>query len=100
MKRISVVGLGFVGLSTAVFFADKGYQVFLSSNDKAKVSLTREGKTPFFEPELERARAQPTRSLELSTSREFIRFAESRLHWWTLQTLLCQKRRRKLVFPT
>jgi UDP-glucose 6-dehydrogenase len=36
-------------------FADKGYQVFLSSNDKAKMSLTREGKTPFFEPELERA---------------------------------------------
>jgi UDPglucose 6-dehydrogenase len=55
MKRISVAGLGFVGLSTAVFFADKGYQVFLSSNDKAKVSLTREGRTPFFEPELERA---------------------------------------------
>ena len=55
MKRISVVGLGFVGLSAAVFFADKGYQVFLSSNDKAKMSSTREGKTPFFEPELERA---------------------------------------------
>jgi len=55
MKRISVAGLGFVGLSTAVFFADKGYQVFASTNDKTKVNLTRKGKTPFFEPELEQA---------------------------------------------
>jgi UDPglucose 6-dehydrogenase len=55
MKRIAVLGLGFVGLSTAVFFAGKNYPVIISSNDKEKVKLTRKGKTPFFEPELERA---------------------------------------------
>ncbi len=55
MKRIAVAGLGFVGLSIAVFFASKGYRVLVSSNDKEKVSLTRKGKTPFFEPELEQA---------------------------------------------
>ena len=55
MKRIAVLGLGFVGLSTAVFFAGKDYSVMISSNDQEKVKLTRKGKTPFFEPELERA---------------------------------------------
>jgi UDP-N-acetyl-D-mannosaminuronate dehydrogenase len=30
MKRISVAGLGFVGLSTAVFFAGQGYKVLAS----------------------------------------------------------------------
>lgn len=58
MQRISVVGLGFVGLSTAVFFAGQGYGVLVSSKDKAKVNLTRKGKTPFFEPELEQALKQ------------------------------------------
>lgn len=58
MKRISVVGLGFVGLSTAVFFAGKGYAVLASSNNQEKINLTRKGKTPFFEPELERALKQ------------------------------------------
>ena len=58
MKRISVAGLGFVGLSTAVFFAGRGYKVLISSNDEEKVNLTRKGKTPFFEPELEQALKQ------------------------------------------
>jgi UDP-glucose 6-dehydrogenase len=41
MERIAVLGLGFVGLSTAVFFAGKNYSVILSSNDNEKVKLTR-----------------------------------------------------------
>jgi len=53
LKRISVVGLGFVGLSTAVYFADQGYNVIASSNHQRKVELVRKGVAPFFEPELE-----------------------------------------------
>jgi UDPglucose 6-dehydrogenase len=53
LKRISVVGLGFVGLSTAVYFADQGYNVIASSNQQRKVELIRNGVAPFFEPELE-----------------------------------------------
>jgi UDPglucose 6-dehydrogenase len=53
MKRISVVGLGFVGLSTAVHFAAQGYTVIASSNDKQKVESVKKGIPPFFEPELE-----------------------------------------------
>jgi len=53
LKRISVVGLGFVGLSTAVYFADQGYNVIASSNQQRKVELIRNGVIPFFESELE-----------------------------------------------
>lgn len=53
VRRISVVGLGFVGLSTAVYLASRGYVVVASSNEKRKVALIKKGKTPFFEPDLE-----------------------------------------------
>jgi len=53
LKRISVVGLGFVGLSTVVYFAARGYNVIASSNQQRKVELIRNGVSPFFEPELE-----------------------------------------------
>ena len=69
MKRIAVVGSGFVGLSIAVFFASKGYRVLVSDKDKEKVSLTRKGKTPFFEPELEQVLKK---SLEKGTLRPVI----------------------------
>lgn len=42
-----------MGLSTAVYFADQGYDVIASSNQQRKVELIRNGVTPFFEPELE-----------------------------------------------
>jgi len=65
-KRISVVGLGFVGLSTAVFFASKGYEVIASSNDRQKVNLIRSGVTPFFEPEIKPALKKTLKSRKLS----------------------------------
>jgi len=53
LKRISVVGLGFVGLSTAVYLATQGYNVIASSKQQRKVKLIKSGIAPFFEPELE-----------------------------------------------
>jgi UDPglucose 6-dehydrogenase len=52
-KRVSVIGLGFVGLSTAVYLAGQGYDVVASSNEKQKVDMINKGKVPFFEPEIE-----------------------------------------------
>jgi len=53
LERISVMGLGYVGLCTAVSFAVRGYQVIVSSNDSSKVRMVNEGFSPFYEPELE-----------------------------------------------
>lgn len=51
--RISVFGLGPVGLVTAVSFCKKGYPVVGIDTDSHRVEMIRSGKTPFFEPSLE-----------------------------------------------
>lgn len=50
--NISVIGLGYVGLCTAVGFASKGYRVIAMDNDQQKVKKITAGKTPFHEPAL------------------------------------------------
>jgi UDPglucose 6-dehydrogenase len=46
---ISVMGTGYVGLTTAVGFASKGYKVIISGHDKQKVNSINEGISPFYE---------------------------------------------------
>ena len=53
MEKISVIGAGYVGLVSAVCFADKGYQVLLSSHDAEKIEQINNGIPPFYEEGLE-----------------------------------------------
>ena len=52
--RISVVGLGFVGLSLSTVLSSKNYSVDGIEIDKEKCSMISNGKSPFFEPNLEK----------------------------------------------
>ena len=52
MRWISFVGLGPVGLCTAVCFAAKGYKVTASEIDKTKAIQIKRGKPPFYEQNL------------------------------------------------
>ncbi|MFN0149863.1 MAG: UDP-glucose dehydrogenase family protein [bacterium] len=52
MKKIGIVGTGYVGLVTGACVADFGNQVICVDIDEAKVRSLREGKVPFFEPGL------------------------------------------------
>jgi UDPglucose 6-dehydrogenase len=49
LKELSFVGLGPVGLCTAVCFAAKGYKVIASEIDKAKAVQIKKGNPPFYE---------------------------------------------------
>ena len=49
MSRISVMGVGFVGLVTGACFADKGHQVACVDVDREKVDLINRGESPIFE---------------------------------------------------
>jgi UDPglucose 6-dehydrogenase len=49
---ITIVGLGFVGLTTALGFANKGYKVFGIDRDEGKLWKIRNGIVPFKEPYL------------------------------------------------
>lgn len=51
----TVFGLGFVGLTTAVGFAEKGIKVYGIDVNKARTEVIKEGRLPFFEPGLDKA---------------------------------------------
>ena len=53
--KIGVVGLGFVGLTTALGFAEKGINTLGYDLDLAKLHQINENKIPFYEPELSNA---------------------------------------------
>jgi nucleotide sugar dehydrogenase len=52
MLRISVVGTGYVGLSTAVCFASRGYGVLTSTRNTDNLRLINAKQAPFYEPML------------------------------------------------
>jgi UDPglucose 6-dehydrogenase len=51
--RLSVIGIGYLGLTHAVCLADLGHDVLAIDVDAAKVALAASGEAPFFEPGLE-----------------------------------------------
>ncbi len=52
--KISIIGVGYVGLCTAVGFASKGYTVIASDSDSKKVNKINNGIPPFHEPGLKK----------------------------------------------
>ncbi len=52
-KTVGVLGLGHVGLPTAVGFSELGWQVIGTDSDTNKVALVSNGCCPFYEPDLE-----------------------------------------------
>ena len=53
MKKIAVVGTGYVGLVTGTCFAETGNQVICVDIDVAKVEKMRQGVVPIYEPHLD-----------------------------------------------
>lgn len=53
MKKIAVVGTGYVGLVTGTCFAETGNQVVCVDIDEQKVAKMREGVVPIYEPHLD-----------------------------------------------
>ena len=53
MKRIAVVGTGYVGLVTGTCFAETGNQVICVDIDKDKVERMKNGEVPIYEPHLD-----------------------------------------------
>ena len=53
MHKISFIGMGYVGLCTAVCFANKGVKTIISTNDPQKIETINKGIPPFYEPQLE-----------------------------------------------
>jgi UDPglucose 6-dehydrogenase len=56
--RIAVLGLGHVGLPTALGFADMGWEVIGADDDASKVAMIQSGRSPFYEPGLDQLLAR------------------------------------------
>ena len=51
--RISIIGVGYVGLVTGVCFAETGNHVVCMDIDQEKITGLADGEIPIFEPHLE-----------------------------------------------
>ena len=50
--KLSVIGAGYVGLTTAACFAHIGHEVFCAESDQHKLATLKNGGMPIFEPHL------------------------------------------------
>ena len=66
--RVSCVGLGAVGLCTAVGFASRGFETVGVDIDRDRVSRILEGRAPIHEPRLDRMLSAALRARRLSVS--------------------------------
>ena len=51
--RISLIGVGYVGLVTGACFAETGHHVVCMDVDNAKIEGLKGGRMPIYEPQLE-----------------------------------------------
>ena len=51
--KIAVIGMGYVGLTTAASLAHIGHEIYGVEIDEAKLNLLKEGKTPIYEEYLD-----------------------------------------------
>lgn len=75
MTRIAVVGLGYVGLTTAVGMAKLGHKVLGFDIDSPKVSMLSVGKSPIFEEGLEKELGIKIKSQNLTFTNQLAQVA-------------------------
>jgi UDPglucose 6-dehydrogenase len=77
--KISVIGAGYVGLTTAACLAHIGHEVFCSESDLAKLRKLQDGIVPIFEPYLENVfqAARQARRLTFGSTEEAVEHGEA-----------------------
>lgn len=56
--KVGIIGLGYLGATTAVAFAKLGHEVIGIDSDSAKIAILESGRVPFYEPGLDEALAE------------------------------------------
>jgi len=81
MLKLSVVGTGYLGATHAAAMSSLGFQVVGVDVDAAKINQLREGKVPFFEPDLEELLVQELASGRLTFATDFAEIADCDVHF-------------------
>ncbi len=85
--KICVVGAGYVGLATGVMFGKLGHDVICADIDESRVRTVNSGKSPFYEPSLEKELNKLVKSGKLSATTDVLQAAtDSRFVFICVQT--------------
>jgi UDPglucose 6-dehydrogenase len=74
--RVSVIGTGYLGATTAACLAEMGYEVMGLDVDEAKIDMLRSGKVPFYEPGLAELLTENLRTGRLHFTTDFAEVAD------------------------
>ena len=66
-KKITIIGSGYVGLTSGICFAEIGHNVICIDSDKSKIEKLKSGKIPIYEPGLDELMKKNRDRLEFST---------------------------------
>lgn len=66
--NITIIGAGYIGLTTGVCFANAGHKITLVDVDKEKIKMLENGKSPIFEPGLSELLTESFSNLSFTTN--------------------------------
>ena len=81
MVKLSVIGTGYLGATHAAAMSSLGFQVVGIDVDEEKIAMLREGKVPFFEPDLEELLHAEVGSSRLTFTTDFSAISDSDVHF-------------------
>jgi UDPglucose 6-dehydrogenase len=81
MVKLSVIGTGYLGATHAAAMSSLGFQVVGVDVDEEKIAMLREGKVPFFEPDLEELLHAEVGSSRLTFTTDFSAISDSDVHF-------------------
>ena len=81
MLKLSVIGTGYLGATHAAAMSSLGFEVVGIDVDASKIELLRQGRVPFFEPDLDDLLTAEVKSGRLSFSTDFAEAADCDVHF-------------------
>jgi UDPglucose 6-dehydrogenase len=81
MLKLSVVGTGYLGATHAAAMSSLGFQVIGLDVDAQKIEMLKQGKVPFYEPDLEELLEAEVKSGRLTFTTDFSAIADCDVHF-------------------
>ena len=81
MLKLSVIGTGYLGATHAAAMSSLGFEVVGIDVDASKIELLRQGRVPFFEPDLDDLLTSQVKSGRLTFSTDFADAADCDVHF-------------------
>lgn len=81
MLKLSVIGTGYLGATHAAAMSSLGFEVVGVDVDESKISRLRQGKVPFYEPDLEELLQKEVNSGRLTFTTNFAEVSDCDVHF-------------------